>query len=54
LTVRFSLPAGAYASLVIGTLTRHDPWLGGGSGAQRAEGENDADDAADADGGVES
>lgn len=28
LTVRFSLPAGAYASLVIQTLTRRDPWLG--------------------------
>jgi tRNA pseudouridine13 synthase len=27
-TVRFALPAGAYASLVIRTLTRQDPWLG--------------------------
>lgn len=27
-TVSFTLPAGAYASLVIRTLTRRDPWLG--------------------------
>ncbi len=27
-TVRFSLPAGAYASLVIRAFTRQDPWLG--------------------------
>jgi tRNA pseudouridine13 synthase len=54
LTVRFSLPAGAYASRVIGTLTRQDPWLGSGPGARRPEGETEADDAADADGRVES
>jgi tRNA(Glu) U13 pseudouridine synthase TruD len=30
LVLRFSLPAGAYASLVIRTLTRQDPWAGGG------------------------
>ncbi|MEY4549619.1 MAG: hypothetical protein RL685_5814 [Pseudomonadota bacterium] len=28
LVVEFTLPAGAYASLVIGALTRQDPWLG--------------------------
>jgi tRNA pseudouridine13 synthase len=27
-TVAFALPAGAYASLIIRTLTRNDPWLG--------------------------
>ncbi len=43
LTVQFSLPAGAYASLVIQTLTRRDPWLGdararsGREGAEAAE-----------------
>jgi tRNA pseudouridine13 synthase len=35
LTLRFSLPAGAYASLVIRTLTRQDPWAGGRSGDER-------------------
>lgn len=45
-TVRFALPAGAYASLVIRTLTRQDPWLGaaGVAGASAP----DASDAADA------
>jgi tRNA pseudouridine13 synthase len=36
-SVRFALGAGAYASLVIRTLTRHDPWLGApGAGAGSA------------------
>jgi tRNA pseudouridine13 synthase len=35
LTVRFSLPAGAYASLVIQTLTRQDPWAGDGLARDR-------------------
>jgi tRNA pseudouridine13 synthase len=37
LTVRFSLGAGSYASLVIRTLTRRDPWLGSDA-AGREEG----------------
>ena len=31
-TLAFELPAGAYASLVVRTLTRQDPWLGAGAG----------------------
>ena len=41
LVLRFSLPAGAYASLVISTLTRQDPWLGarpGGAPGETGEG----------------
>jgi tRNA pseudouridine13 synthase len=30
-TVAFELPAGAYASLVVRTMTRQDPWLGAGA-----------------------
>jgi tRNA pseudouridine13 synthase len=37
LVLRFSLPAGAYASLVISTLTRQDPWLGARPGAAPSE-----------------
>lgn len=35
-TVRFALAAGAYASLVIRTLTRQDPWLGAPAAAEDA------------------
>jgi tRNA pseudouridine13 synthase len=38
ITVSFSLAAGAYASLLIRTLTRQDPWLGGGGGDARDRG----------------
>jgi tRNA pseudouridine13 synthase len=37
LTLRFSLPAGAYASLIVSTLTRQDPWLGARPGAAPGE-----------------
>ncbi|HTV20214.1 MAG TPA: tRNA pseudouridine(13) synthase TruD [Polyangiaceae bacterium] len=44
-TVRFALPAGAYASLVIRALTRQDPWLGApasDAGPNGDEGEGEA------------
>jgi tRNA pseudouridine13 synthase len=43
LTVAFELPAGAYASLVVRTLTRQDPWLGSPAaepGSDEVEGES--------------
>jgi tRNA pseudouridine13 synthase len=36
LSVRFSLPAGSYASLLIQTLTRTDPWLGSDAAGREA------------------
>ncbi|HKO92542.1 MAG TPA: tRNA pseudouridine(13) synthase TruD, partial [Polyangiaceae bacterium] len=43
LSVQFSLPAGAYASLVIQALTRQDPWLGAGGEAGVADDGNGED-----------
>ena len=37
ISVSFSLPAGAYASLVIRTFTRQDPWIGVGADGAAAE-----------------
>jgi len=36
-TITFELPAGAYASLVVRTLTRQDPWLGAARGEAAGE-----------------
>jgi tRNA pseudouridine13 synthase len=38
-TVAFALPAGAYASLIIRTLTRQDPWLGAEGRAEESAAE---------------
>jgi tRNA(Glu) U13 pseudouridine synthase TruD len=43
-TVSFVLPAGAYASLVIRTLTRRDPWAG--AAPENTPGPADEEDAA--------
>jgi tRNA pseudouridine13 synthase len=46
LRVEFSLPAGAYASLIIRALTRQDPWLGAQGEANAGE-DGNAEDAAE-------
>jgi tRNA pseudouridine13 synthase len=45
LMTEFSLPSGAYASLVIRALTRQDPWQRSGEGVSRAGDSREGDDA---------
>jgi tRNA pseudouridine13 synthase len=46
-TIAFELPAGAYASLIVRTMTRQDPWLG--AGAPAGGGDDAPNDAASSD-----